>query len=162
MRDLWTPRVGFEPPYYAVLHFESSMPTLLSKEGNAVELRSPIQLYGYNYMPVNCWTEFSSLFFTKFTNWETPLRSGLGEVPGPFSLIIASSRNGRIPFHTDDGRGFESIPARNQSSLKGWLIPSSYGEFFHDLTSLVSKYFFWYQSNNIIWRYKKERNFPSA
>ena len=54
MRDLRTPRVGFDPPYYAVLHFESSMPTLLSKEGDAVELRSPIQLYGYIYMPVNC------------------------------------------------------------------------------------------------------------
>lgn len=54
MRELWTPRVGFEPPYYAVLHFESSMPTLLSKQGNAVELRSPILLYEYIYIPVNC------------------------------------------------------------------------------------------------------------
>jgi len=36
MRELWTPRVGFEPPYYAVLYFESSMPTLLPKQGNAV------------------------------------------------------------------------------------------------------------------------------
>jgi len=46
MRDLWTPRVGFESPYHAVLHFESSTPTPLSKQGDAVELRPPIQLYG--------------------------------------------------------------------------------------------------------------------
>lgn len=31
MQDLWTHRGGFETPYYAVLHFESSVPTLLSK-----------------------------------------------------------------------------------------------------------------------------------
>ena len=133
MRDLWTPRVGFEPPYYAVLHFESSIPTLLSKEGNAVELRSPIQLYRYIYMPVNCWTDFSSLFYQ--INWETPLRSGLDEVPGPFSWIIASSQSGRISLPTDDGRGFESILARNQSTLKGLLIPSYYREFFFDFFS---------------------------
>lgn len=55
MRDvLWTPRVGFEPPYHAVLYFESSMPTLLSKQRDAVELRSPTLLYEYIYMPVNC------------------------------------------------------------------------------------------------------------
>lgn len=65
------------------------------------------------------------LYFTKFTYWETPLGSGLDEVPGPFSLLIASSWSGKVPLHTDDGRGFKSIPARNQSSLKGWLIPPS-------------------------------------
>lgn len=31
------------------------------------------------------------LFFIKFTNLETPTRSGLDEVPGPSSLLIASS-----------------------------------------------------------------------
>ncbi len=53
-RDLWTSRVGFEPPYCAVLYFESSMSSPLLRHGNATELRSPILLYESIYMPVNC------------------------------------------------------------------------------------------------------------
>ena len=75
------------------------------------------------------------LFFTKFTNWDTSPRSGLDEVPGPFSSLIFYSWSGKVPLHTDDGRGFESILARNQSTLKGLLIPSYYREFFFDFFS---------------------------
>lgn len=60
-RDLGTSRVGFEPSYYAVLYFESSMSTCLLTQGNVSELRSPILLYGYTYMPVNRRTKSLSL-----------------------------------------------------------------------------------------------------
>ncbi len=44
---------GFEPPYYALLHFVSGVPTLVSKQGNVMELCEPIQLYEYISSPVN-------------------------------------------------------------------------------------------------------------
>lgn len=68
-RDLWTSRVGFEPPYYAVLYFESSMSTPLLRQGGAAELRSPILPYCRSISICLSTAEpnFYSLI-TKFTN----------------------------------------------------------------------------------------------
>ena len=78
----------------------------------------------------------------------------------PFWLFIDSSGSGKVPVHTDYGQGFESSPARTQSSLKRCSIPSSYRNLFFTAwqghACLTGKFFHQYQENNNIWIDKKK------
>ena len=82
MRDLWTPRGGFEPPYYALLYFESSVPTFFSKHGDGrggvTFTNSIVRIYLYPCQLLN------RIFISFLPDLLTGrLHSGFNEVPGP-------------------------------------------------------------------------------